>query len=80
MRCWCGFLSLEKIQNNALQLYTMLTKVKIMKSEIISTRVPGKLKELIVRQAIRDRRTVGQQLRIIVEDYFDKPMRRARAN
>jgi hypothetical protein len=54
--------------------------MKIMKSEIISTRVPGKLKELIVRQAIRDRRTVGQQLRIIVEDYFDKPMRRARAN
>jgi hypothetical protein len=47
-----------------------------MKSTVISARIPDNIGTLLRNKALKERRTPGQLLRIIVEDYFDKPFYR----
>jgi hypothetical protein len=47
-----------------------------MNTSIFSTRLPQKAATMLRQRAIRERRTTSQMLRLIVEDFFDKPMRR----
>jgi len=47
-----------------------------MNSEIISARVPDTIGKKLRERAIKERRTPGQLLRMIVEDYFNKPISR----